>query len=279
MLFALRSKILDLCSAEAKMSRRVFSRLGPRKTLTDLVHQQLRTDVIRGRFLSGEFISTGKIAKDMGISSMPVRAALTRLETEGLVVIVPQRGIKVSGVSVAELKELFLIRSRLEGLAAYLANSQLTDEDICELKRLQREMAKYAKRNDAKNWLTANEQWHHLIIRATGNKQLTRLLLDLWHRGMSRRTGAPNVPGHMARRLAEHEGLMAAFERRDGELVERLWRDHIIAGGEEITKYFEAAQAPAKPARRESRGSDGLHNTRRGRAPATDGAKLRREGS
>ena len=246
------------------MPRRLFARLGPRKTLTELVHQKLRVDILRGRFSPGEFISTGKIAEAMGISSMPVRAALTRLETEGLVTIIPQRGVKVSAVSVGELRELFLIRSRLEGLAAHLACPRLTAADFQKLRRLQGEMTRYAKRVDAKAWLTANEQWHHLIIRATKNEQLTRLLIELWHRGMSRRIGAPNVPGHMDRRFVEHEAILAALERSDAELAERLWRDHILAGGEEIIKYLEAAQVLVKVGKRRSGGGDGLHNTRGG---------------
>jgi len=181
---------------------------------------------------------------------MPVRAALTRLETEGLVVIVPQRGVSVSGVSVAVLRELFVIRSRLEGLAAHLACPHLTETDFRKLKHLLLEMAKHAKRNDAKRWLTTNEQWHQLIFRANGNEQLTRLLLELWHRGMSRRIGTLNVPGHMDRRLREHQAILAPLEKRDAGLAERLWRDHILAGGEEILKYFEATQAPVKAERR-----------------------------
>ncbi|HWU36113.1 MAG TPA: GntR family transcriptional regulator, partial [Candidatus Acidoferrum sp.] len=165
---------------------------------------------------------------------------------------------------VGELRELFLIRSRLEGLAAHLACPHLTAADFQELRRLQGEMTRYAKRVDAKAWLTANEQWHHLIIRATKNGQLTRLLIELWHRGMSRRIGAPNVPGHMDRRLMEHEAILAALKRSDAELAERLWRDHILAGGEEIIKYLEAAQVPVNVGKRRSGGGDGLHNTRGG---------------
>lgn len=228
------------------MPRKNFPLLGPRKTLTELVHQQLRADIIRARFGPGELISTGKIAEGMGISPMPVRAALTRLETEGLVVIVPQRGVKVSGVSIVELRELFIIRSRLEGLAAHLACPRLTEADFRTLKRLQADMAKHAKHTDAKRWLTANEHWHQVIFRASGNEQLARLLLELWHRGMSRRIAAPNVPGHMDRRFREHQAILAALEKRDADLAERLWRDHILAGGEEIIKYLEAAQALVK---------------------------------
>jgi DNA-binding GntR family transcriptional regulator len=245
------------------MLRQVLPRLGPRKTLSELVHQQLRFDIIHGRFGAEEFLSTGQVAKAMGVSPMPVRAALTRLETEGLVVVVPQRGVRVSGVSVAELRELFVIRSRLEGLAAHLACPRLTGTDFQKLKRLLLEMVKHAKRSDAKRWLAANEQWHQLIFRASGNEQLTRLLLELWHRGVSRRTATPNVPGHMDRRFREHQAILAALERRDAELVERLWRDHILVVGEEIIRYFEAGQAPVKAEGQGSGDGDGLRNARR----------------
>lgn len=245
------------------MVQKTFPRLGPRKTLAELVHQELRDDILHGRIKPRQFLSTGQIAKAMGVSPMPVRAALTRLQTEGLLVIVPQRGVKVSGVSVAELRELFIIRSRLEGLAAHLACSHLTEADFRELRRLQAEMGRHAARNEAKRWLVINEQWHQLVFRASCNEQLMRLVFDLWRRGMSRRTGTLNVPGHMDRRLREHQAILAALERRDAGLAERLWRDHILAGGEEIIKYLEVAQARVEA---QGRGgdADGLQNTRRG---------------
>lgn len=258
------------------MARNSVRPLGPRKTLTELVHQQLRDDIIRGRFGPGEFLSTGQLAKAMGVSPMPVRAALTRLQTEGLIVVVPQRGVKVSVVSVEELRELFIIRSRVEGLAAHLACPHLAEADFRKLRHLQAAMAKHAKRNDATRWFPCNEQWHQRVFRASGNEQLTRLLFELWYRGMSRRIGAPNVPGHMDRRFREHQAILAALERRDAGLAERLWRDHILAGGEEILKYLEAAQVPATAARGGGGGGDGLQKSRRGRALATDGPGLRR---
>ena len=232
-----------------KSPQQIPVRLSPRKTLAELAYRQLSADIIQGRFIPGKLISTGKIAGAMGISPMPVRAAMTRLETEGLVEIVPQRGVRVMGVSVEELRDLFTIRSRLEALAAHLACPRLSEADFYTLKRLQGEMAKHGGRHDAKRWLITHEQWHQLIFRASGNQFLTRLLLEIWHRGTFRRIAAPNVPGHMDRRLREHQALLAALEKRDAVLAERLWRDHILVAGKEIIGYLEAAQIPRKAKR------------------------------
>jgi len=83
---------------------------------------------------------------------------------------------------------------------------------------------------------------------------------------MSRRIGTPNVPGLMDRRIKEHQAILAALERRDADLAERLWRDHILAGGEETIKLIEEVQVPTKSAKRVG-GGEGLHNTQGDRTP------------
>jgi DNA-binding GntR family transcriptional regulator len=158
--------------------------------------------------------------------------------------------VVVSNISVVELEELFLIRSRMEGLAAYLAASKLTPGQLQQLRRLLQGMARLAKAEDTKRWLDTNENWHHLVIRASGNETLTRLLMDLWYRGMPRRIGAPKVEGHMERRYGEHLEILRAFEKRDAELAERLWREHILLGGVEITGYLRKVQAGGLAAER-----------------------------
>jgi DNA-binding GntR family transcriptional regulator len=176
----------------------------------------------------------------MGISPMPVRAALTRLETEGLVVIIPQKGVMVSSISLVELEELFSIRSRLEGLAAFLACSNLTESNLKELRALLQQMKRFAATGNARGWISANEKWHRLIFRASGNDQLRRLLDELYRRGMGRRVGTPNVEGHMTRRYAEHIAILQAFEHGKADEAERLWREHILMGGQEIMKFLRA---------------------------------------
>ena len=226
--------------------QRTFPRLERQQSLTDRVYRRLRDDIVSGRCDAEEFLSTGDIAKAMGISPMPVRAAFTRLETEGLVVIVPQRGVKVSSVSVVELQELFVIRSRLEALAAGLACPHLTAADFRKLEGFLAEMVHCAQRGDAKQWLAIHEQWHHLIFYAGRNEQLTRLLLDVWHRVMFRRIAPPNVPGHMDRVNTDHRAILAALKRRDADLAERLWGDHILAAGKEIIAFLERAREHPK---------------------------------
>jgi len=174
---------------------------------------------------------------------MPVRAALTRLEAEGLVVIAPQRGVTVSSISPGELEDVFVVRSRLEGLAIYLACSHMTEADLAELRRLLEGMGRSEKANDIRAWLKGNERFHRLIFRACQNRKLERLLLDLWSQGRRSRVGARNVPGHMKRRNTEHERILKGLEGKDAEPAERLMREHILAAGKEIVEFIAKQQA------------------------------------
>lgn len=218
------------------------TRLAPRQTLADLAYKQLRDDIVQGRLEPHTVLSTGQLAKALGTSAMPVRAALTRLETEGLVTILPQRGVRVTPVSLVELEELFLIRSRLEGLAAFLACQRMTKKHLQALRSSLRKMKRFTASRNAKSWLIANEGWHRVIFAACGNDQLQRLLEELYRRGMGRRVGAPNVGGHMERRYHEHLEILRALERQQPEEVERLWQEHILKGGEEILGFLRDMQ-------------------------------------
>jgi len=225
------------------MFRKSRRPLAPRKTLTDLAYERIRDDILNGLLKPGESVSTGRIAKDMQISSMPVRAALARLHAEGLVVIAPQRGVTVSSISPAELEELFVVRSRLESLATYLACPHMTEADLAELRRLLEGMRRSEKASDMRAWLKGNERFHRLIFRISQNRKLERLLFDLWGQGRRSRVGARNVPGHVKRRNTEHEGVLKALENTDAELADSLMKDHILAAGKEIVEFIAEQQA------------------------------------
>lgn len=220
------------------MNRKSKQPLAPRKTLTDLVCERIRDDIVNGLFKPGEIISTGQIARDLKISSMPVRAALTRLEAEGLVLIAPQRGVMVSKISPEDLEEVFLIRSRLEGLGVYLACPHMTKANLEKLHELAADMRRSEKANDSKGWVRANGQFHRLIFGASQRPRLERLLSDLLNEGKRGRIVPRNVPGHMGRRNAEHESIVKALESRDAELAERMMRNHLLASWKETDEFI-----------------------------------------
>jgi DNA-binding GntR family transcriptional regulator len=216
--------------------------LGPRKTLTDLAYERLKDDILSGSRKPGEVISTGRLAKGLGISAMPLRGALTILAAEGLVTIAPQRGVTVSNISPEELHENSIVRSQLEGLAANLACGQITEAHVATLERALKDMEDCAAAEEPKRWVRANAQFHELIIACCHNTTLVRLLIDLRHQGMRGRMVTGHVPGHMARRNAEHRRIIDAFVSKSPARAEQYMREHILAAGEELVEFVRTKQ-------------------------------------
>lgn len=157
---------------------------------------------------------------------MPVREALNRLAMEGLVVNRPNRGSVVRVLTEKEVREVFAMRSVLEGLAATLAAENVTANDIHDLEQLLQRMQRSGL--NASEWITAHRQFHERLCIIADAPQLMRQIASLhsvseplmrvWLQG------SPS-PDYVHDR---HDELIAALKARDGEKVEALMRAHIL---------------------------------------------------
>lgn len=178
---------------------------------------------------------------------MPVREAIRQLDAEGYVTIRPNRGAVVTARSRGEVVELFEIRAALEGLALRLAAARATAdlrEDLeLDLRRLR------ALGTDHAAWLERHDEFHDRLCGASGRQQLEvecrryRLAVRPYVRLYLKSGRTFEQPGF------EHEHLLEALRRADGELAERAARAHIMANAEAIAECLPAAEvAPAESA-------------------------------
>ncbi|MEW6217749.1 MAG: GntR family transcriptional regulator, partial [Candidatus Bipolaricaulota bacterium] len=111
------------------------------------IYDALRLAVMEGVLQPGEEITEGQLAPALGVSRTPVREALQRLETEGWLKRVGGKGLTVTRVSQKDVRDLYLMRSVLEGLAVTLALPNLTDDALKRLKWIVDEMELHTARN------------------------------------------------------------------------------------------------------------------------------------
>lgn len=97
---------------------------GTEKSLRGQVFDKIRSDILNGKYKRGEELVESSIGKELGISRTPVREAIRQLELEGLVQLVPNKGAFVTGISEKDVRDIYLIRARLEGLAARMAKKE-----------------------------------------------------------------------------------------------------------------------------------------------------------
>lgn len=177
-----------------------------------------------GAYRPGDRLVESELAERFGVSRTPIREALQRLETQGLLAR-DGRSLIVASLDHTALAELYVVRGELEGLAARLAARHATPEEV----RVLREMleADRALMGDPQALSRANRRFHRQIHLASHNRFLVQQL-DLVHRSMALlATTSLAVEGRPKGTLEEHEAIVRAIEAGDGAGAEAALREHI----------------------------------------------------
>ena len=212
----------------------------PHRQLRNLVADKLRSAILTGLIKPGEWLRQERLAQEYQVSQMPVREALKELTAEGLVEHVPYRGVRVIEFSPEDIADLYACRSFMEGRAARATAATITPEELAELKHLQAQMKAHLQPHVLPDYPELNRRFHQLIFLASHRTYLTRTLNQLWAAfpsmlwGNFARTAGQPLPQRDQADIAEHEALIAALERHDGEVAEQLTRQHIEGAGQHL---------------------------------------------
>lgn len=177
-----------------------------------------------GTYKPGDRLVESELAEKFGVSRTPIREALQRLETQALLAR-DGRSLIVASLDHNQLAELYVVRTELEGLAARLAARHAAPEEVRVLRAMIEEDQKIVDDPDALS--RANRRFHKQIHLASHNRYLVQQL-DLVHRSMALlATTSLAVDGRGAAALIEHDNIVSAIERGDGEAAFTALKDHI----------------------------------------------------
>jgi DNA-binding GntR family transcriptional regulator len=214
---------------------------------------QLRTAISEGRLQPGEWLRQERLARELGVSHMPVREALKELAAEGLVEYLPYRGMRVVEFTPDDIEDIYAMRALLEGRAAAAAAAHLTEDQIAELRTLLVDMAATMAPEQINTHRALNRRFHELIFLASGRAYLVRTLRLLWSwfptmfLGTYPATAAEPLAGREAN-ADEHAGIVAALAARDGARAKELSAGHILNAGEQLVAALRRAQRSVEPA-------------------------------
>ncbi len=191
------------------------------------IYVRLKDAIITGSLRPMERITENKVAASYGLSRTPVREAFRRLEAEGLIQVIPQRGSFVSQPSVEDILEIYQIRMPLECMSARVAAERIEDEQLLVLENLVRaEQARVEGRN-AERSLRASAEFHGVLYACTRNKRLASFLRDMQRQVHRVRVLWPSTVARLEETWKEHAAILAALRARDGAEAERLMRQHL----------------------------------------------------
>jgi DNA-binding GntR family transcriptional regulator len=204
-----------------------FEKLQPR-TLVHQVIDALVAGASQGLILPGDRIVEAEIAQQLGVSRVPVREALRVLESQGIVVNEPYKGIRLTPVSPERIDQLIEVRVALETTAAHAAIRRKLNgaEQLAVLQGHVQQMADTAARNDVYGFAIADADFHRALCNFSGNA----VLADMWEmlaRQMTIIFGLSTLGKPMAAIVEEHHTLIAVFRSGDEQEMARAIEDHI----------------------------------------------------
>ncbi|MFI0468286.1 GntR family transcriptional regulator [Saccharopolyspora sp. 5N102] len=183
-----------------------------------------------GELAPGSWLREGALADSMGISRTPVREALNKLSSEGLVRLERNRGAQVVAWTHQQITEIFGVRALVEGYVAALAAQKIDEET---LGKLEDNLAEYEQTIKAggsgalQRAAALNNEFHAMILDATENDSLVFLLSGVMGLPLVRRTFLRYTERDLARSVEHHRELVEAFRRRDSETAEMIMKVHI----------------------------------------------------
>ena len=212
------------------------------RLLHDEVAERLRELIVRGELPPGARLNERLICERFGISRTPLREALKRLASQGLVELLPNRGAIVAPLDVAKIRDMLEVMGVLEAQAAEQACRNATDEDLSALRARHEEMLRCFRRRDLAAYFAANQRIHLQLVELSGNRTLAEIYATLNANVQRVRYQANLSRARWQAAMAEHEQLMQALERRDARKARAIVRDHLAAKVAVVLEALAGAQ-------------------------------------
>jgi len=191
---------------------------------TELVAEMLRASILSSGLPAGSRLDLDEIASQIGVSRMPVREAVKRLEAEGLVTIFPHRGIEVARLDPAEIEEIFDLRIVLETHAVARAVGRLSSKDLDDIEAVLERMDKPGLARPA--WMDLNQRFHHAIYAACGSPRLLELI-DKLRVNVERYVRAYLELRGSEHPQRQHHQLFDACRARDVAAAQTILSEHL----------------------------------------------------
>ena len=201
------------------------------RSLRGRVFAQIRENILSGKYNDGMELREISLGEELGVSRTPVREALRQLELEGLVKIVPNKGAYVTSINAKDIKDIYKMRSMLEGLCARWATRYITEEQIEELEEVIYLSEFYLKKKSQGKAVQVTEldgKFHLVLYQAANSRMLSHVLRDFHKYVQVARTMSVKSEDRARKSIEEHKAILEAIKQKDEDRAELLAHEHIM---------------------------------------------------
>lgn len=202
-----------------------------RSLLKERAYTEIKQRIVDGVFAPSTFLSERQLASLLDMSKTPIRAALERLEQDGLITTSPQQGIIVRDLSVHEIADLYELRAALEAYIARAVAGKLTDEQVLVVKANLEAQQTACYKGDVKRLVAVDAAFHMLFCGFLGNREIVRTMAQLRDKIFRVISRVFQVnPARMSQSFDEHQAIADAIFRGQGDLAAQHLVDHLERG-------------------------------------------------
>ena len=209
-----------------------------RRTLADDLRRQIADEILEGRLGSGQHLDEQDLAARFGVSRTPVREALRLLAATGLVQERPRKGMVVAVITPERMAEMFEVMGEIEAACARLAAQRMTPEERRALADLHSSARHLAAEADPGAYDMFNTEFHSAIYLGAHNGFLEETARGMRQRLRPFRRAQFRMTGRMEHSWAEHDAVVRAILRGDGETAYHTMRAHVSAVGDASADYL-----------------------------------------
>lgn len=204
----------------------------------DSAYRAVREGILAGEFSQGSHITARQLAEATGLSRTPVREAMRRLDAEGLITLIPNRGAFVARWSEDEITQIYELRVLLESFAAQVAAERIGDAERAELQMLADEMGRLVEERpiDVDAIADVNDRFHKGVLEACGNRRLRDLLGTITEVPLQLSTFRRYTVDELRRSAAQHAELVSALAAGDPDWARSVMTAHIRSARHTLLK-------------------------------------------
>jgi DNA-binding GntR family transcriptional regulator len=196
-----------------------------RVSIVDNVTVRLRRALLAGEIKPGERIKVTDLEKSFGVSHIPIREAVRRLEAEGLIIALPQRAAVAAGVDLDDLTGLYELRRIIECEVIRRSAASMTDQQVAVVRTALELLEAIAQDHDSPRFWKLHGEFHWALLEPGANAWIQRVVDQTWL--ASQRYVRLFVSTTLGDAMADHRGLLVRCEARDGDGAADLLRHHL----------------------------------------------------
>lgn len=223
---------------EVHLRKRAAAKSESVKPLHLQAYERIKHLIITLRLRPGEYVNEAQVSDILGLGRTPIHQALNRLTLEGMVEVIPRKGIIVRGISLNDVLEIIDVRLINETYCARLAASRATESDIQDLRRIVEEAGKSLSSTDVERQMMLDRDFHIALSKAANNRVVANLLTNLHDQSLRFWFISLLEREHHLAVHKQHCAIVKAIEARNPDAAERAIRTHIESFRKNVTRLL-----------------------------------------